>query len=102
MTILNEETNEFIKNRIDGEDSWLGAIEDPSRSGVWTWWDGSPWDYSNWGRFQPNDVAISGFDHQDRIMMDSGSELGFWNDMNKDDTNYVENFFCQRDTGKKV
>ena len=100
MTIHNKETNEFIKNRIDGKRSWLGAIEDPSRSGVWTWWDGSPWDYSNWENGQPNDWVGHGFDHQDRIIMWSGS--GLWNDVYKDDVTFNDIFFCQKDTGKKV
>ena len=52
-TIADQETSEFIKNNLYLEgDTWFGGIK---LDGVWSWADGTPWNYTNWQSTQPDD-----------------------------------------------
>ena len=66
---------------------WLGGRRDPGNRDNFLWSDGTPWDYSNWARGQPDDGKYLG--QPDRLeecahMWEAGhlplAERHKWND----------------------
>ena len=72
-SVHSHEENAFILQLTDGN-PWLGG-SDLDTEGEWVWSDGTPWDFSPWGRDQPNNR----FGNQDCTSM---RKHGTWSDSN--------------------
>jgi hypothetical protein len=46
----------FLHEAVGQGFHWLGARQ-AELEGAWSWVDGTPWDYTNWGTLQPDDTA---------------------------------------------
>ena len=55
VTIESQQENRFVNKLVNGLRIWLGAT-DKRREGHWEWIDGTPFDYTNWDRGQPNNA----------------------------------------------
>ncbi|MHC4743607.1 MAG: lectin-like protein [Planctomycetota bacterium] len=56
-TITSSSEQGFIVNNLGGDltrDHWLGAYQDPSPNGPWTWITGEQWGYTNWASWEPD------------------------------------------------
>ena len=42
---------------LGGDAPWLGGRRDPTNRQTWFWSDGTPWGYTNWGPYDPNDLG---------------------------------------------
>ena len=56
VSIHSEEEHQFVVG-LNGGFPWLGGRRDPGKGNNFVWSDGTPWDYSNWARGQPDDIA---------------------------------------------
>jgi len=56
-SVTNSRENEFLRKLTDyGDFPWTGGHRQPETpSGSWTWSDGAPWSYTNWGSGNPDD-----------------------------------------------
>ena len=100
VSIHDEETNTFIKDLSDGNLIWLGGFESPPNSNIWTWVDGSSFDYNNWHTVNGRQLEPNGGASEDHLAMSWISQLdGSWCDVNKDVRTAV-GFVCQAQTGK--
>ena len=50
--VLRAKGNKTLKNL------WLGG-SDKEEEGVWKWSDGSPWNFTNWNKYQPTPLDVS-------------------------------------------
>ena len=70
-SIHDQATNDFL-HTLTTEYSFIGGTDEGSE-GVWRWSDGTPWDYENWSRGQPDNLKGS----QHYLLMFS---TGKWDD----------------------
>ena len=86
-SIHDEDANKFLSKLAGGYggglDHWIGGMKD--RKGTWSWSDGSPWDYENWGQGQGK-----GYETIHAEMVKGGG----W----EDEDNHDQNFICQQAT----
>ena len=67
---------------------WLGGT-DKIKEGTWSWIDGSPFEFTNWSRREPNNWKIEPNEpdedcmHMDRLGR-LGQDRGKWNDLRCD------------------
>merc|ERR1719474_486498 len=67
---------------------WLGGT-DKVKEGTWSWIDGSPFEFTNWSRGEPNNWKIEIYEpdedcmHMDRLGR-LGQDRGKWNDLRCD------------------
>lgn len=73
----------FLHDAVGEGFHWLGARQ-AAPDGAWSWVDGTPWDYANWGTLQPDDVDPG----QDCLRLTFGIVGEGWFDGAWDD------FFC--------
>ena len=64
-SIHSSEENKFLTNLSGGKSFWLGG-----KLG-WSWSDGTPWDYQNWGPGEPSG---------DGECLENKDKEGKWND----------------------
>ena len=87
-SVVDQETNEFIKNLTVGW-TWIGGYRVVDDQDVWGWTDGSVWSYENWHTLQPdNDLGA-----QDVVAMNWG-QPGRWDD-GLNQTNNQHSYVCQ-------
>ncbi|MEM6993705.1 MAG: C-type lectin domain-containing protein [Myxococcota bacterium] len=67
--VLSAEAQTFVHETVGEGWFWLGARQAPSE-GTWSWVDGTPLTYDNWGGTQPDNTAPS----QDCIRLTFGIE----------------------------
>ena len=68
MSIHSESENNIVGN-LTSKDAWIGGKRVCAGCDQWSWTDGTPWDYVNWGTGEPNNVLgkenIMGIDGAD-------------------------------------
>merc|ERR1711915_531155 len=76
-SIPNEETNEFMTFLSPTERTLIGgfATGKVPNPDLWTWTDGTPWTYTNWGPGEPNN---GGGGQEFCLEM---NQIGEWNDL---------------------
>lgn len=75
-SISSEEENLWLFNTLSGQDCWLGGFQPEGSdepSGGWSWSNGEPWFYSNWGPGEPNDSG-----NEDYLQFSTAAR---WNDL---------------------
>ena len=78
----------FMDNIVYPGYTWVGGETKTWGSGIWSWIDGTPWSYTNWGPGEP--VNMTGMGNEA-----DGLELGndyYWSSYNKD---YSQSYTCQ-------
>ena len=78
-SIHDEDTNKILSELTGVDDHWIGGKKD--NKGNWSWSDGSPWDYENWGPGEGHDDAYA-------EMVKGGG----W----EDEDNHTQHFICQQ------
>jgi len=76
-SVHSEEENSFVSSLIK-ENSWLGG-HDRHKDGDWTWSDGSPFNYRNWGKGEPNNQGAS--KDEDCLELYTSKYSNEWNDV---------------------
>ena len=56
-SIENAEVMDFIGQYIPSDSAWIGAEKNKE---IWSWSDGSTWNYQNWQTGKPNPNPTSG------------------------------------------
>ena len=59
-SVTSEAVDEYIageKEKRGLQNLWIGG-SDKEKQGVWTWTDGSPWNFTNWYTGQPNSRGV--------------------------------------------
>lgn len=88
-SISDQQTNGFLTKLAKTVSSWIGASR--NSDGDWTWTDGTQWNYTNWGKGEPNNFANS----EDYVLFNwPGIASGMWNDHNSDADN-IASALCQ-------
>jgi len=82
--VPDEATQAFLQDALGVGFHWLGARQ-AEGEGAWSWVDGTPWSYDNWGTTQPDDIAPG----QHCLRLTFGIIDGDWFDGAWDD------FFCE-------
>merc|ERR1711962_756729 len=90
-SITSQEEQDFLTQRLEDEGNenvFIGAYYNRDR---WTWWDGSPWDFSNWSESEP-----SGQNKRCSTMVRSGSgHLEWkWKDVSCEDNSKLAPLVC--------
>jgi len=80
-TVTSREESDFIAELCDGRYMYLGG-SDEEQEGNWVWVDGSPWEFTNWMRGQPNDYTgnedyLATYDHGAWVDVDAEGD-DFW------------------------
>ena len=57
MSIHDSETNTFLNSLANGKRIWIGGIRVKDDENIWTWTDGSEWDFDNWYGPEPNNAG---------------------------------------------
>ncbi|CAH1779946.1 unnamed protein product [Owenia fusiformis] len=66
----------FLSNNMLPDQAWIG-LHDLSTEGKFAWTDGTPYNFSNWHKGEPNDWR----NNEDCVVMKkTASEMGAWND----------------------
>ena len=73
VTINNETEQKWLQAVFGGQPSWIG-LNDIAQEGQWTWDNGEPLTYTNWGLQEPSDTSIGEADY---VIM---GPLGKWED----------------------
>jgi hypothetical protein len=81
--VASAEAQAFVEDAVGQSWYWLGARQ-AADEGDWSWIDGTPWAYANWGTTQPDDTAPG----QDCLRLTFGIVGEGWFDGAWDD------FFC--------
>lgn len=81
--VATADAQAFLHTEVGEGWFWLGARQAASE-GTWSWVDGTPFDYANWGDTQPDDEAPG----QDCLRLTFGIEGSGWFDGAWDD------YFC--------
>ena len=72
---------------------WLGGRRDPGNRNNFVWSDGTPWDYRNWARCEPDDNGVEDCAH----MWEAGhlplAERHKWNDRA---CSHLRTFVCKK------
>jgi hypothetical protein len=79
--VTGAEEAAFIAELCNGRYMFLGA-SDAEEEGSWRWVDGSPWEYTNWMKGQPNDYTgsedyLATYDGGAWVDVDGAGD-GFW------------------------
>ena len=91
-SVHSSEENKFLTDLSGGRSFWLGG-----KLG-WTWSDGTPWDYQNWGPGSPSGVYQGQVEDciENVASLYGEDEKGTWNDRG---CNNIENsdlgYFCK-------
>ena len=83
-SVVDQETNEFIKNLASGY-TWIGGYRVVDNQDVWGWTDGSVWSYENWASGKPDNLQ------QDVVAM---YHTGQWDD-GSNQTTHQQSYVCQ-------
>ena len=86
-SIHDEEENEFISTM--GITVWIGG-NDKNQEGIWSWSNGSVWNFTNWGKSEPN--SGGNIDKDEDCLQLHGNSEGKWNDADCTD---AQGFVCQ-------
>ncbi len=73
VTINDEMEQKWLQAVFGGEPSWIG-LNDIAQEGQWTWDNGEPLTYTNWGLQEPGDTS---FGEEDYVIM---GPSGKWED----------------------
>ena len=88
-SIGSQEENEKILREAELTSVWLGGTDQTSE-GNWSWLDGKPWHFTNWGKHEPssqdqrNCLSVSAFE---------GEDSPSWHAISCD--SIFESFFCR-------
>jgi hypothetical protein len=96
VTITSEAENQFVYSLVeddkfwiwdgyDGNGPWLGGYQKPGSTEPaegWSWVDGEPFAYTNWGRGEPNNAGIKnvGFEESIEFIGKATLKGDKWND----------------------
>ncbi|XP_038078467.1 macrophage mannose receptor 1-like [Patiria miniata] len=98
VSIHSAEEQSFLSVRASfvEESHWIG-LHDTVGESTFTWTDGSPTDFLNWGPGEPNNVGSG----EDCVHLESAfQKVGIWNDINCD---YQYRYICKKPkTGSNV
>ena len=91
-SIHSEEEHQFVVGLNGGSGfPWLGGRRDPGNRDNFLWSDGTPWDYINWARGQPDGIR-NGFEDCAHMWE---RENGLWNDAS---CSLMYAFVCKKGT----
>lgn len=80
--------------------SYIGASDSHEES-VWTWYDGTPWGFTNWGTDEPN-----GGPGENCLEIVNHSRLkntrGWWNDIDCEDRGISRGYICSYNNSKFI
>ena len=88
-SVVDKETNDFIKNLTRGIYTWIGGYRVVDDQDVWGWTDGSVWSYENWASGHPDNCQGT----QDVVAMNWG-QPGQWGD-SWNQTTDQQSYVCQ-------
>ena len=94
VSLHSEEEHQFVVG-LDGGTGypWLGGRRDPGNRNNFVWSDGTPWDYRNWARCQPDDINR----REDCAHMEDVNQWnrisGLWNDR---PCSHLRTFVCKK------
>ena len=90
-SIHSEEENMFVGNLSSGY-LRLGAT-DKVYEGIFKWTDGSPFDFTSWFSYQPDDLLYE----EDCVITNYGKPVrGLWNDVRCRQEDYIKKFVCKK------
>eukprot|EP00957_Ditylum_brightwellii_P150981 11496214-Ditylum_brightwellii.AAC.1 len=77
-SIHSKQENDFLQTLSDSETSWIGGRRminyTDKNNEMWTWSDGSDWDYTKWSEGEPDNASSKG---KVQIMSGWHDALGF-------------------------
>lgn len=76
VVINSAEENEFIRQSINGSETWLGITEEESE-GTWLWYNNEPVTYTNWDPGEPNGNSDYGYMHGNGTWDDADVNIRF-------------------------
>merc|ERR1712227_82882 len=88
VSIHDSETNTFLNSLANGKNIWIGGIRVNDDENIWTWTDGSEWDFDNWYGPEPNNAGGN-----ENFVMMNHQDKTTWND--EDEHRKLE-FICQQ------
>merc|ERR1711973_589041 len=88
VSIHDSETNTFLNSLANGKNIWIGGIRVKDDENIWTWTDGSEWDFDNWYGPEPNNAGGN-----ENFVMMNHQDKTTWND--EDEHRKLE-FICQQ------
>merc|ERR1719228_3127178 len=88
VSIHDSETNTFLNSLANGKRIWIGGIRVKDDENIWTWTDGSEWDFDNWYGREPNNAGGN-----ENFVMMNHQDKTTWND--EDEHRKLE-FICQQ------
>ena len=88
-SVGSQEENEQILREAERTSVWLGGTDQASE-GNWSWLNGKPWDFTNWGKYEP-----SSQDERDCLSVSAfeGEDSPSWHAVSCAST--FESFFCR-------
>jgi len=88
VSIHDSETNTFLNSLANGKNIWIGGIRVKDDENIWTWTDGSEWDFDNWYGPEPNNAGGN-----ENFVMMNHQDKTTWND---EDEHRKLAFICQQ------
>ncbi len=96
-TVTSQEELDWVYQTFPQARFWLGGTDEASE-GNWQWITGEEWDYTNWGKNEPNDLLLEGEDALDMTTLLDKS-YGLWNDMPMNFLGFVTSILVEYDAG---
>ncbi len=92
VTIGDEKENRFLTPLIAGGSSYFLGASDAEREGEWAWVDGSPMDFTNWYKGQPDDSRMG-----EDFMVAVPRNWPRWLDADR-----AKGYICEWDSGMRM